>query len=129
MQDINENVHVAIRIRSIPTESRMEPRNRVGCCVVPENKNQRNEFVSVSITDPEGRKGTKKFAYDRVFDSDSSQESVHQVVQPIISRCLDGFNGCVFAYGQTSRSNEFILVGKHTQWKVWTGMYAVSSLV
>lgn len=40
---------------------------------------------------------------DRVFGSGYSNEDVYvEVAQPIVESALDGFNGTIFAYGQTS---------------------------
>lgn len=40
---------------------------------------------------------------DRVFDMDSDNDAIFtDMVYPIINGALDGINGTVFAYGQTS---------------------------
>jgi hypothetical protein len=109
MQNISQNVQVAVRIRNIQDDIRK--------CAVAENPTSKNEFQSIAISDPEGRKGKKIFTYDRIFSSDDNQETVYQVVHPIIERCLDGYNGCIFAYGQTSRYSKYHPVGKRIPWK------------
>lgn len=43
----------------------------------------------------------KNFAFDRVWGPDQSQQSVFQDVEPIALSVVDGFNACIFAYGQT----------------------------
>lgn len=43
----------------------------------------------------------KSFAFDRVWGQDQSQQSVFQDVEPIALSVVDGFNACIFAYGQT----------------------------
>lgn len=43
----------------------------------------------------------KSFAFDRVWGPDQSQQSVFQDVEPIALSVVDGFNACIFAYGQT----------------------------
>jgi kinesin family protein C2/C3 len=43
----------------------------------------------------------KSFAYDRVWGPDQSQQSVFQDVEPLALSVVDGFNACIFAYGQT----------------------------
>jgi hypothetical protein len=42
-----------------------------------------------------------RFEFDRVFAQVSSQEEVFAAVQPLCVSVLDGFNVCIFAYGQT----------------------------
>ena len=43
----------------------------------------------------------KSFAFDRVWGPDQTQQSVFQDVEPIALSVVDGFNACIFAYGQT----------------------------
>jgi GTPase SAR1 family protein len=111
MQDIKQNVQVAVRIRSLPIDNIKDSRNRIGVCITPENKNKLNEYVSVAISDPDSRRETKYFAYDRVLSMNDNQEGVYQVVRPIIAKCLEGYNGCIFAYGQTSTGKTYTMEG------------------
>jgi hypothetical protein len=43
----------------------------------------------------------KSFAFDRVWGPDQTQQSIFQDVEPIALSVVDGFNACIFAYGQT----------------------------
>ena len=43
----------------------------------------------------------KSFAFDRVWGPDQSQQNIFQDVEPIALSVVDGFNACIFAYGQT----------------------------
>ena len=42
-----------------------------------------------------------RFEYDRVFAPGSEQFQVFESVQPVCISVLDGYNVCIFAYGQT----------------------------
>ncbi|ESO09265.1 hypothetical protein HELRODRAFT_168226 [Helobdella robusta] len=45
----------------------------------------------------------KNFTYDKVFKPDVTQEDVYNVVaKPIVKDVLSGYNGTIFAYGQTA---------------------------
>lgn len=44
-----------------------------------------------------------RFEFDRVFAQNSSQEEVFSSVQPLCVSVLDGYNICIFAYGQTGK--------------------------
>lgn len=49
-------------------------------------------------------KGPRDFHFDGVIRADQSQAEVFDVVgKPIANAVLEGFNGTVFAYGQTGK--------------------------
>lgn len=49
---------------------------------------------------------------DRVFGSQSTNYDVFdEIVRPIIDRGVQGFNGTVFAYGQTASGKTFTMTG------------------
>lgn len=51
-----------------------------------------------------GSKDTVKkynFDFDLVFNNQCSQEDVFLEVSALVQSALDGFNVCIFAYGQT----------------------------
>lgn len=44
----------------------------------------------------------RDFVFDYVFDPDSTQDSVYdRIARPVVTDVLKGFNGTIFAYGQT----------------------------
>jgi kinesin family protein C2/C3 len=43
----------------------------------------------------------KSFSFDRVWGPDQTQQGIFQDVEPIALSVVDGFNACIFAYGQT----------------------------
>jgi Tfp pilus assembly pilus retraction ATPase PilT len=50
--------------------------------------------------------------YDHIFDVNSTQEEVfEQVGLPVLQNILDGFNGCIMAYGQTSSGKTHTMQG------------------
>eukprot|EP01116_Phalansterium_solitarium_P010379 TRINITY_DN2510_c0_g1_i3.p1 TRINITY_DN2510_c0_g1~~TRINITY_DN2510_c0_g1_i3.p1 ORF type:complete len:843 (+),score=357.36 TRINITY_DN2510_c0_g1_i3:194-2722(+) len=52
------------------------------------------------------------FTFDRVFDPDTKQEEVYDVVaQPSVRDVLDGYNATIFAYGQTGSGKTFTMFG------------------
>ena len=46
-------------------------------------------------------KSWKSFAFDKVWGPDSHQLGVFQDVEPLALSVVDGYNACIFAYGQT----------------------------
>ncbi|KAJ7327081.1 hypothetical protein JRQ81_016840 [Phrynocephalus forsythii] len=56
--------------------------------------------------------GTKSFVFDRVFHSDDSTAKVYQgVAAPIIKSAVQGYNGTIFAYGQTASGKTYTMLG------------------
>ena len=50
--------------------------------------------------------------FDHVFDSNSTQKEVYDLAaKPIIDSVLEGFNGTIFAYGQTSSGKTHTMQG------------------
>jgi Kinesin motor domain len=56
---------------------------------------------------------TKQFTFDAVFDGTSKQEDVFAcVAQPIIDCVMNGYNGTIFAYGQTGTGKTHTMEGQ-----------------
>jgi kinesin family protein 5 len=53
-----------------------------------------------------------EFNFDRVFDPKATQKDIYDLAaKPIIDSVLEGFNGTIFAYGQTSSGKTFTMQG------------------
>ena len=76
---------------------------RVFCrCRYDPNADNVLNFTSdqdLSLVSTQGQK--KSFRFDRVFSPSSTQEEVFQDTLPLITSCVDGYNVCILAYGQT----------------------------
>ncbi|XVE95161.1 hypothetical protein REPUB_Repub02eG0072500 [Reevesia pubescens] len=56
---------------------------------------------------------TKKiFKFDRVFTPKDDQVDVFADASPMVTSVLDGYNVCIFAYGQTGTGKTFTMEGK-----------------
>ncbi|XP_062335176.1 kinesin-1 heavy chain [Osmerus eperlanus] len=56
--------------------------------------------------------GGKPYMFDRVLQSNTSQEQVYEAcAQKIVKDVLDGYNGTIFAYGQTSSGKTHTMEG------------------
>lgn len=61
-----------------------------------------------------------RFSFARVLGADSSQNKVFEVVaKDIVSAFLEGYNGTIFAYGQTGAGKTFTLRGTHALDDFW----------
>uniref|UniRef100_A0A8C3HXP6 Kinesin-like protein n=1 Tax=Chrysemys picta bellii TaxID=8478 RepID=A0A8C3HXP6_CHRPI len=60
-----------------------------------------------------GREGGKPYVFDRVFPPNTTQEQVyHACAMQIVKDVLAGYNGTIFAYGQTSSGKTHTMEGK-----------------
>ena len=55
-----------------------------------------------NLTEPGSSQDVRRnsFSFDKVYGPASRQEDVFADLRPVVQSCLDGFNVCVFAYGQ-----------------------------
>lgn len=68
----------------------------------------------VEIFNPkeEERTNGKMFTYDAVYDHTSTQQDVYdESVYPLVNSVLEGFNGTIFAYGQTGTGKTYTMEG------------------
>uniref|UniRef100_A0A8C0UZJ2 Kinesin-like protein n=1 Tax=Cyanistes caeruleus TaxID=156563 RepID=A0A8C0UZJ2_CYACU len=62
---------------------------------------------------PLGTVSSKPYIFDRVFQSNTSQEQVYNdCAKKIVKDVLEGYNGTIFAYGQTSSGKTHTMEGK-----------------
>ncbi|XP_071961706.1 uncharacterized protein [Antedon mediterranea] len=51
------------------------------------------------------------FKFDKIFTPESKQTEVFSEVLPIITSCVDGYNICIMAYGQTGAGKTYTMMG------------------
>ena len=75
--------------------------------------NQDGQHVSVKTQDDNK---LNNFMFDYVFGMESTQKQVYDVAaKPIIDSVLEGFNGTIFAYGQTSSGKTHTMTGPNVE--------------
>ena len=68
---------------------------------------------TVNIKDRESGKEANKFTLDKIFDMSTTQQEVYNyAAAPIIESVIEGFNGTIFAYGQTSSGKTHTMEGE-----------------
>jgi len=82
------------------------------CCVDFKSHNSLSIKPSVQIPDGPGN----NFSFDHVFDMQTTQKQIYDVAaKPIIDSVLEGFNGTIFAYGQTSSGKTHTMTGPNVE--------------
>ena len=59
------------------------------------------KFLDDSSLKVTSSRGEKEFEFDAAFNPYATQEDVFEDTKRLVESCLDGYNVCVFAYGQT----------------------------
>ncbi|XP_076221795.1 uncharacterized protein LOC116429588 [Nomia melanderi] len=61
---------------------------------------------------PDNRPESWNYSFFRVFEESASQEDVFEnVARPVMESALDGYNGTIFAYGQTASGKTYSIIG------------------
>ncbi|XP_017782794.1 PREDICTED: kinesin-related protein 4-like isoform X2 [Nicrophorus vespilloides] len=102
MEDSDDTINVVVRVR--PTISREQ---KEGC----------KEFWKVEdnticlINDGSSTMHDNFYIFDYIFDKQKKNADVYNKVRPIVQSAIDGINGTVFAYGQTSSGKTHSIMG------------------
>lgn len=100
MSEFKDNVKVAVRIR--PLNEKEANENSEKCLTSIESK------TILLDSKPEPR----SFTYDNVAEQNVTQEEIFEIVgKPITTSCIKGYNGTIFAYGQTGAGKTFTIQG------------------
>ncbi|XP_013395627.1 kinesin-II 95 kDa subunit-like [Lingula anatina] len=67
----------------------------------------------VEVKSPKPGELPKKFTFDSVYDWDSKQCDLYdETFRDLVESVLNGFNGTIFAYGQTGTGKTFTMQGR-----------------
>uniref|UniRef100_A0A0E0FEC4 Kinesin-like protein n=1 Tax=Oryza meridionalis TaxID=40149 RepID=A0A0E0FEC4_9ORYZ len=94
---------------------------RVFCRCRPLNGEEIEEGASMAVDFESAKDGElivrghvsskKVFKFDSVFSPEEDQEKVFEKTAPFATSVLDGYNVCIFAYGQTGTGKTFTMEG------------------
>jgi Kinesin motor domain len=102
-----ESVQVMVRCRPLNAKERSDNRKPI---VTMETS---RGVVFVRNPKPDAADDSKQFTFDAVFDDESEQGNVFTTVaQPIIDGAMSGYNGTIFAYGQTGTGKTHTMEGQ-----------------
>ena len=103
MPPSSECVKVVVRCRPLSSQERADDRQNV--VTIDENRQ--------SVTVIKSRGIFSEFTFDGVFGPSVNQADVYsKTARDIVEGVLEGFNGTVFAYGQTGTGKSYTMVGK-----------------
>ncbi|KAM0896675.1 hypothetical protein ACQ4PT_023046 [Festuca glaucescens] len=100
VQETKGNIRVFCRCRPL---SKVETSSGYKCVV---------DFDGSNDGDIGIMNGAKKtFKFDRVYTPKDDQAEVYADASPLVTSVLDGYNVCIFAYGQTGTGKTFTMEG------------------
>ncbi|XWS73402.1 hypothetical protein CRYUN_Cryun02cG0125100 [Craigia yunnanensis] len=97
--DLKGNIRVYCRVRPFTLGENL---GRLGPVVALDTSN-----LLLKLADNK----SKRYTFDKVFHPGSAQDGVFSEVEPVIKSVLDGYNACIFAYGQTGTGKTFTMEG------------------
>jgi kinesin family protein C1 len=110
IQELKGNIRVYCRVRPM---SKDEP--------APTDQSHRityptDEKICITTTEKSNIGGTDKakewpFTFNRTFDPKANQQAIFDEISGLVQSALDGFNVCVFAYGQTGAGKTYTMEG------------------
>lgn len=101
---MSECVKVMVRCR--PMNQKQIDR---GCTTVVDVDFKNKQII---LMKEDSKDQSKNFAYDQVFGPDSPQSLIYeQSAFSLVDNVLEGYNGTIFAYGQTGCGKTFTMMG------------------
>ena len=108
LKDKSESVKVVVRCRPLGQKEIQEQRE----CVV----NVEMNHGTIAVCNPSNIKEIKSFTFDHTYDWHATQELIfNQTAKPILESVMEGYNGTIFAYGQTGTGKTYTMEGEDNQ--------------
>lgn len=103
IQELKGNIRVYCRIRPF-LPGQKDKQTTVD--YIGEN----GEIIIVNPSKP-GKESRKSFKFNKVYGPRATQAEVYGDIQQLIRSVLDGYNVCIFAYGQTGAGKTYTMSG------------------
>ena len=99
-----ECVKVMVRVR--PMNSKEKENSCNSCVEIDESAHQ------ITLNKPNDSEGQKIFSYDNVFAPQCAQQKIYEESAfSLVESVVEGYNGTIFAYGQTGCGKTFTMMG------------------
>ncbi|EEY54892.1 kinesin-like protein [Phytophthora infestans T30-4] len=106
MSSKSESVRVCVRIRPLSTKEVQDGRTYIVHASPAQGE------ISLSNPEADAREPPKKFTFDAAIPPENSQQDVYaQAATDIVESVVNGFNGTIFAYGQTGAGKSHTMEG------------------
>lgn len=103
MDKNSDNIQVMVRVR--PLNSRERNEDSKTCVIIDQDR--AGSILLDSKPDP------KVFNFDWVGGDRTHQQEIFEVCgKPMVQTCIEGYNCCIFAYGQTGAGKTYTMQGR-----------------
>ncbi|KAJ0406462.1 hypothetical protein ATCC90586_000303 [Pythium insidiosum] len=100
----DECVRVMVRIRPMSSKEKQDGRQVVATANF--------DRAEVTLVNPAGTEPPKSFTFDATFGAESTQQQVYDAAATaIVEAVMEGYNGTIFAYGQTGAGKSHTMEG------------------
>lgn len=101
-----ESVKVVVRCRPLNSKEKKDGHERVV------EMDSKRGLVEIRNPNASSREPPKSFTFDCVYDWNSKQRDLYdETFRPLVESVLNGFNGTIFAYGQTGTGKTYTMEG------------------
>ena len=108
LKEKSECVKVVVRCRPLGQREMQEQHE----CVVSVDMNA----CTIAVANPASFNETKSFTFDHTYDWNATQEKIFdQTARPILESVMEGYNGTIFAYGQTGTGKTYTMEGNDNE--------------
>ncbi len=108
LKDKSESVKVVVRCRPLGNKEMEEQRE----CIC----NVDMKVCSIQVYNPQNIKDIKSFTFDHTYDWHATQQLIfNQTALPILESIMEGYNGTIFAYGQTGTGKTYTMEGNDNE--------------
>ncbi len=108
LKEKSECVKVVVRCRPLGQKEMQEQHE----CVVSVDM----KACTIAVANPASVNETKSFTFDHTYDWNATQEQIfNQTARPILESVMEGYNGTIFAYGQTGTGKTYTMEGNDNE--------------
>jgi hypothetical protein len=102
----SETVRVIVRVRPLSSKEKDQGREQIV------RVDKKTSSIQVRNPDADTREAPRSFTFDNVYGDQSEQKTIYdETAAPIVEAAMQGYNGTIFAYGQTGAGKTHTMEG------------------